>query len=110
VDPVSYWLLIAVLQSSVPLEQALAMRLYRAAVELHRRGEDVEKIAGDLAQGEVRRLGKHLLLGTISGPGFEAVVDTPRGSGAVRFILTQQGLEHEGLAPAGESAQPRMMN
>jgi hypothetical protein len=110
VDPAAYWLLIAVLQSSVPLEQALAMRLYRAALDLHRTGEDLEKIAGDLAQGEVRRLGKNLLIGTLSGPGFEALVDTPRGSGSVRFILTRQGLEHEGLGAGDEDARPRMMN
>jgi hypothetical protein len=109
-DPVAYWLLIAVLQSSVPLEPPLAMRLYRAACDLHRRREDVEKIAGDLAQGEVRRLGKNLLIGSISGPGFEAVVDTPRGSGSVRFVLTRQGLEHQGLDDGDAAGAGRMMN
>jgi hypothetical protein len=93
---VPYWLLIAVLQSSVPLDDALALRLYRAAYDLHTRQDDREKLAGDLASGEVRRLRKDLLIGSIAGPGFEAEIDTPRGSGTVRFILTRQGLESAG--------------
>ena len=109
-DPIGYWLLIAVLQSSVPLESPLAMRLYQAACDLHRRRADVEKLNGDLAQGEVRRLGKNLLIGSISGPGFEARVDTPRGSGSVRFVLTRQGLENQGLDESDSGARPRMMN
>ena len=84
------------------------MRLYQAAIDLHRRSEDLEKLNGDLAQGEVRRLGKNLLIGSISGPGFEALLDTPRGSGSVRFVLTRQGLEHMGLGD--DDGQPRMMN
>lgn len=96
-DPAPYWLLIAVLQSTVPLEPPLALRLYRSALELHRQREDVEKLTGDLALGEVRRLGRALVLGSISGPGFEAQLDTPRGSGTVRFILTRQGLAEAGL-------------
>jgi hypothetical protein len=90
---VPYWLLIAVLQSSMPLDDALAMRLYRAAFGLHERQDDREKLSGDLASGEVRRLRKDLLIGSICGPGFEAELDTPRGSGTVRFILTRQGLD-----------------
>jgi hypothetical protein len=94
-DPTAYWLLIAVLQSTVPLEQALAMRLYQAAIDLHRRSENVAKLSGDLAMGEVRRLGRDLLIGAIGGPGFEAELSTPKGAGTVRFILTRQGLEAE---------------
>jgi hypothetical protein len=89
-DP--YWLLIAVLQSTVPLEGPLAMRLYHAAMELQREEGDRSSLTGDLAMGEVRRLGRDLLIGSIGGPGFEAELDTPRGSGRVRFILTRQGL------------------
>jgi hypothetical protein len=98
---VPYWLLIAVLQSSVPLDDALAMRLYRAAFDLHTREGSREKLTGDLATGEVRRLRKDMLIGSIAGPGFEAELDTPRGSGRVRFILTRQGLEQAGHGDDG---------
>lgn len=97
-----YWLLIAVLQSTIPLAQPLAMRLYVAALDLHRREAGSAKLTGDLAMGTVKRLGKDLLLGSIGGPGFEAEIDTPEGSGRVRFILTRQGLEQadDEVAPA----------
>ncbi len=101
-----YWLLIAVLQSSLPLDDALAMRLYQAAFELHTRQGNREKLTGDLAMGEVRRLRKDLLIGSIAGPGFEAEVDTPRGSGTVRFILTRQGLEHAGVTDEAGARLP----
>ena len=104
-EPSAHWLLIAVLQSSVPLEQAAALRLYRAALSLHATSASVEKIHGDLMTGEVRRLGKTMLIGTIGGPAFEADLDTPRGSGRVRFIVTPEGLEHAGLEH-GASATP----
>jgi hypothetical protein len=97
-DAVPYWTLIAVLQSTMALSDALAMRLYRAAVELERQQAGVERLTGELALGEVRRLGKVLALGSITGPAFEAELDTPSGSGRVRFLLTQRALEHEGLA------------
>ena len=96
-EPVAYWMLIAVLHSTLPLPQALSMRLYHAALDLHRREEDVARLTGELAMGEVRRLHRDLLLGTLSGPGFEAQIDTPHGSGQVRFILTRQALESAGL-------------
>lgn len=93
--PVPYWLLIAVLQSSIRLPEPLAMRLYHAARELYESDEGRLKLSGDLAQGEVRHLRKDLLLGAIAGPGFEAEIDTPHGSGRVRFLLTRQGLDGE---------------
>jgi len=86
-------MLIAILFSSFPLPDALSVRLYQAAVDLHERQEGKATLTGDLASGEVRRLGKDLLLGTLGGPGFEAELDTPRGSGRVQFLLTRQGLE-----------------
>jgi len=111
--PVPYWLLIAVLQSTVPLLPALAMRLYRAAIELHQGDENVAKLTGELAMGEVRRLRKVLAIGSITGPGFEADVDTPQGSGQVRFVVTREGLSREGLGEEEEEAPPaapRMLN
>jgi hypothetical protein len=103
-EKVPTWILISILFSSVPLSEAVARRLHQAALELYRRDESVTRIAGDLAQGEVRNLKKDLLLGTLGGPGFEAQLDTERGSGTVRFLLTRQGIElmaeHEGPARA----------
>jgi hypothetical protein len=104
----AHWLLIAVLRSTVPLEPPLAMRLYHAAMELHRSDGDVARLTGDLAMGEVRRLGRSLVIGSITGPGFEAAIDTPRGSGSVHFILTRHGLEHE--EPAAASMAKRLPN
>jgi hypothetical protein len=92
-SPPPHFLLIAVLHSTLPLGDALAMRLYQAALELHRGDEELSRIHGDLATGEVRQLRRTMALGSIVGPGFEAEIDTPRGSGRVRFVLTRQGLE-----------------
>ncbi len=101
------WLLIAVLHSNVPLEQAVALRLYHAALALHTERGSVQKIQGDLATGQVRRLGRDMLIGAIGGPAFEAELDTPRGSGTVRFVLTPEGLRAlEAPAPA----EPAMLN
>jgi hypothetical protein len=91
--PVPSWFLIAVLQSTIPLGEALAIRLYHAAIELHRREGDVERLTGDLATGEVRRLGQTLGMGTIFGPAFEADLVTPSGTGHVRFLLTHRAIE-----------------
>jgi hypothetical protein len=45
-------------------------------------------------------LRKTLQLGAISGPAFEATLETARGSGIVRYLLTSQGLERDGVRPA----------
>jgi hypothetical protein len=110
-----YWLLIAVLRSTVPLEPALAMRLYHSAIELERSGTGSEQLSGDLAMGQLRRLGKHIALGSITGPGFEAELDTPRGAGVVRFVVTRQGLEQAGVfgedeLPTAAPRAPRYLN
>lgn len=91
--PAPSWFLIAVLQSTIRLTEPLAIRLYHAALELHRREADVERLAGDLATGEVRRLGESFAMGTITGPGFEADIATPAGTGHVRFLLTRRAIE-----------------
>jgi hypothetical protein len=99
------WTLISVLFSTIPLEPALAATLHDAALELYRRDESVQQVAGDLVTGRVVNLKKTLQLGSITGPAFEARLDTARGSGTVRYLLTRQGLEREGLPgerpPAG---------
>jgi hypothetical protein len=91
--PAPSWFLIAVLQSTIALSEPLAIRLYQAALDLHRRDGDVERLAGDLATGEVRNLGETFAMGTIIGPGFEADLATPTGVGHVRFLLTRRAIE-----------------
>lgn len=88
-----YWVLISVLFSSQPLTPALAMTLHQAAYELYRRGDAVRPVAGDLLSGKVHNLRKDVQMGAITGPAFEAEIETERGSGVVRFLLTRQGLE-----------------
>lgn len=98
-----YWVLISVLFSSQPLTPALAMTLHQVAYELYRRGDSVQPVAGDLLMGKVHNLRKDMQMGTISGPAFEAEIETERGSGVVRFLLTRQGLE---MMEAGREAGP----
>jgi hypothetical protein len=99
-DTIPYWVLISILVSSVPLREPLALALHRTAYDLYRRDEATARLEGELAQGEVRNLRKTVLLGTLSGPAFEADVDTERGSGMVRFLLTQEGIELMSQRPA----------
>lgn len=102
---VPYWLLISVLASTVRLTPALAMRLHRAALDLYRTDGGVARLTGDLADGEVRNLRRDLLLGSLGGPGFEAHLETERGAGVVRFLLTREGIERmvEDEAPSSMS-------
>jgi hypothetical protein len=86
------WLLIAILQSTQPLSQALALRLYHAAVDLHAQGEARSRLSGDLASGEVRSLGKVLGLGSFTGPAYEAELETATGAIRVQFLVTREGL------------------
>lgn len=108
-QPPPYWVLISVLFSSQPLTPALAMTLHQAAYELHARGDAVKDVSGDLLSGKVRNLRKQLALGAISGPAFEAEIETERGSGVVRFVLTRQGLELMKQQPA-EPPRPKYLN
>ncbi|OJH34320.1 hypothetical protein [Cystobacter ferrugineus] len=102
-----YWVLISVLFSSQPLTPALAMTLHQAAYDLYRRGDSEQPVAGDLLTGRVRNLRKDVQMGTIVGPAFEAEIETERGSGTVRFLLTRQGLELMKDQPAEPLAPPR---
>jgi len=91
-----YWRLISVLFSSLPLTPELAIRLHRSAYELHRADGGSAEISGDsgvILSGEMRNLKQEVALGTFAGPTFEARVETERGSGVVRFLLTHQGIE-----------------
>jgi len=109
-DPGSYWLLIAVLSSNIPLRPEVSLRLYQAAYRLHHRQELVETLQGDLLSGKVVRLAKDLALGSVTGPAFEADLSTPQGEGKVHFLLTRQGLERgdESLSAAesGDAVAP----
>ncbi len=108
--PADGWTLISVLLSTIPLEASLAATLHQAAVDLYRRDAGVQPVAGDVVTGRVVNLRKTLALGAISGPAFEATLETARGSGVVRYLLTTQGLEHEGLAGGPSAAARRLLN
>jgi hypothetical protein len=102
--PADPWVLISVLFSSFPMEEPLALALHRVAMELYQRDDSVGVIDQGLAHGQVRNSRKEAAIGTITGPVFEAELDTERGKGEVRFILTRQGLQ---LYAAQQSATPR---
>lgn len=90
--PPPHWMLISVLFSSVPLTGSLASSLYHVARELHRGNLPAGEVMQDLAQGRVRNLRKVFAIGSITGPGFEADLETERGKGLVRFLITRDGL------------------
>src|ERR671931_1494107 len=105
-----YWVLISVLFSSQPLTPPLAMTLHQAALELYRSDGSVSDVAGDLISGKVRNLRKNVLLGHIAGPAFEAEIETERGSGMVRFLLTRQGLELMNAQKNARAPTPQYLN
>ncbi len=97
-DASQAWTLISVLFSSIPLSPSLAATLHEAAVDLYRRDDSIGQVAGDLVNGRVVNLKRTMQLGAITGPAFEAKLDTERGAGTVRYLLTRQGLELLGLS------------
>lgn len=107
----SRWTLISVLFSSVPLSATLAATLHQAALELYRKDEPTSPVAGELVSGRVVNLRKTMQLGAISGPAFEARLETERGSGTVRYLLTRQGLALSGInEPPARAARSRYLN
>lgn len=98
------WVLISVLFSSFPLEEGLALALHRVALELYRHGKGAGEVECGLAHGVVRSANQDAAIGTLTGPVFEAELETERGQGEVRFLLTRQGLE--ALAVLAEHAPP----
>jgi len=92
-DAPPYWALIAALFSSVPLTESLAMALYYAGCNVYQGNPGAGEVIGDLVNGKVRSLQKHVVLGTFSGPAFEARIETERGPGVVRFLITHEGLK-----------------
>ncbi len=114
-QPPPTWLLISVLFSSVPLTAALAATLHQAAWDLYERDGGATPVAGDVMSGRVRNLRKEMLLGTIGGPAFEAELETERGPGKVRFLLTRDGIElmrrdPAQARPAKASKAPQYLN
>lgn len=105
-----YWLLISVLFSNQPLSPSLAMTLHQVAYELHQRGEGAKEVAGDMVSGRVVNLRKDVSFGGIAGPAFEAEIETERGSGVVRFVLTRQGLEMMKQQQPAEPSRPKYLN
>jgi hypothetical protein len=93
----------AVLVSAVPLSSALSLLLLQAARELGRSGSGPQEIAGERVHGRVWSEGREVRLGTLGGVLFEAEVETERGSGRVRFLVTRDGLEESGAPPAAPS-------
>jgi hypothetical protein len=85
-------MLISVLFSSLPLSDSLAMSLYLVARDLHGNDLPAGEVMDELAQGRVRNLRKVFAIGSITGPGFEADLETERGKGLVRFLITREGL------------------
>ncbi len=108
-DATPSWVLISVLFSSFPLEEDLALALHRIAMDLYQRGDSVGVIDHGLAHGQVKNSQKEAVVGTIVGPVFEAALETERGKGEVRFILTRQGLDLLEARAAGPKG-PRYLN
>ena len=105
------WTLISILFSTFPLERSLAALLHQAAVDLYQRDVGMGPVAGDIVSGRVVNLKKSLSLGAITGPAFEAEIDTARGSGKVRYLLTRQGLEAMGVeGPTTRKAKRDLLN
>lgn len=87
------WVLISVLFSTFPLEEGLALALHRVALELYRHGKSAGELECGLAHGVVRSANQDAAIGTLTGPVYEAELETERGEGEVRFLLTRQGLD-----------------
>ena len=105
-----YWVLISVLFSTFSLDEALAHALYRVALDLYLRKQNEGTVDHKLAHGQIRNKRTDAVIGATTGPVFEAELETERGKGEVRFLLTRQGLELMGaLEPAG-GKRPRYVN
>ncbi len=97
------WVLISVLSSSFPLDEGLALALHRVALDLYQAGHSTGAVDHQLAHGQVKNLQKEAAIGSICGPVFEAELETERGAGLVRFMLTRQGLELMADRAAGKA-------
>jgi hypothetical protein len=105
-----YWALISILFSSVRLTPSLAMTLHEVAYQLYRSGGGAQDVFGDMVNGKVRNLRQSFALGAITGPAFEADLETERGKGKVRFLLTREGLELMGAERPRQSRRRELLN
>jgi len=90
-----YWRLLSVLFSTFPLTPALAYRLLREAYDLYRKdrdGAELDAEADLVLTGEMKNLKRDVALGVFVGPAFEANVETERGKGTIRFVVTREGI------------------
>ncbi len=108
-DATPSWVLISVLFSTFPLTEGLTRALYQVAVDLYQHGQGQSDVDFELAHGQVKNCQKEAAIGSITGPVFEAVLETERGQAQVNFILTRQGLSllGEGASP---SRGPQYLN
>lgn len=102
-EPLPYWVLISVLFSSFPLERELALALHQVALHLCQSDDTTGLVDQPLAHGRVTNLHREAAIGSITGPVFEAELETERGCALVRFILTRQGLELLAQTPPGQA-------
>ncbi len=103
---VPYWVLMSVLFSSFPMDQGLATALHGVAFQLYSTDHSVGMVDHQLARGTVHNRRSEAVIGAVSGPVFEAVLDTERGKGTVRFLLTRQGLSLMGEPMASRGQLP----
>ncbi len=104
---VPYWILISVLFSSFPMDQELAAALHAVAMGLYSTDTKTGAVDHRLARGTVVNQNTEAVIGTVRGPVFEAKLDTERGAGLVRFILTREGLD---LMNAKAVPRPQFLN
>jgi hypothetical protein len=104
---VPYWVLMSVLFSSFPMTQSLASALHGVAVQLYSADATSGLVDHQLARGTVRNQRSEAVIGTVTGPVFEAQLETERGKGMVRFLLTREGLS---LLGATANTPRGMMN
>ncbi|PZR12019.1 MAG: hypothetical protein DI536_17005 [Archangium gephyra] len=109
-DATPSWVLISVLFSTFPLEEDLALALHRVALDLYRSNSSAGLVDHGLAHGQVKNANKEAVVGSITGPVFEAELETERGKGEVRFILTRQGLDLLEARGREPKAGPRYLN
>lgn len=99
-----YWLLIAVLASSIPLSEDASLSLYDAACQMLEAGEGQAELRSRGVSGSIRNVGSDVVVGTLGGPLFEADVIAGGSSGHVRFLVT-----HQGMALREEERPPRRL-
>ena len=82
------WTLVAVLQSNFMMDEHVADHLYKLASRLHQDGGGQCSVKCQRGLGGVvRNLNKHSVMGSVSGPAFEAEILSEGREGKVTFVL-----------------------